>query len=74
MKPIRLLGHARENMRYRGATEEEVVEPFRLLRGIRQNGDGWSVEKTSPMGGIGTADCMPQNRFGLSLWRRLMRL
>lgn len=26
MKPIRLSGHARENMRYRGATEQEIVE------------------------------------------------
>ncbi len=26
MKSIRLSGHARENMRYRGATEQEVVE------------------------------------------------
>ena len=29
VKPIRLSGHARENMRYRGATEEEVVEAIR---------------------------------------------
>lgn len=26
MKPIHLSGHSRENMRYRGATEEEVIE------------------------------------------------
>ncbi|MDZ7292761.1 MAG: hypothetical protein ONB44_21700 [candidate division KSB1 bacterium] len=26
MKPIRLSGHAQENMRYRGATEPEVIE------------------------------------------------
>jgi hypothetical protein len=26
MKPIRLSGHARDNLRYRGATEEEVKE------------------------------------------------
>jgi len=26
MKSIRLSGHARENMHYRGATEQEVVE------------------------------------------------
>jgi len=29
MKPIRLSGHARENLRYRGATEEEIVEAIR---------------------------------------------
>lgn len=29
MKPIRLSGHARENMRYRGASEQEVVEAIR---------------------------------------------
>ena len=29
MKPIRLSGHARENMRYRGATEGEVLEAIR---------------------------------------------
>jgi hypothetical protein len=29
MKPIRLSGHARENMHYRGATEQEVVEAIR---------------------------------------------
>ena len=28
-KPIRLSGHARENARYRGATEEEVKEAIR---------------------------------------------
>jgi hypothetical protein len=26
MKPIRLSGHARDNMRFRGTTEQEVVE------------------------------------------------
>jgi hypothetical protein len=29
MKPIRLSGHARDTMRYRGASEEEVVETIR---------------------------------------------
>ena len=29
MKPIRLSGHARDNLRYRGATEEEVKEAIR---------------------------------------------
>jgi len=29
VKPIRLSRHARENMTYRGATEEEVVEAIR---------------------------------------------
>ncbi|MEW6232887.1 MAG: DUF4258 domain-containing protein [Chloroflexota bacterium] len=29
MKPIRLSGHARENMHYRGATEQEVVDAIR---------------------------------------------
>ncbi len=29
MKPIRLSRHARENMSFRGATEEEVVEAIR---------------------------------------------
>jgi hypothetical protein len=29
MKPIRLSGHARENMRYRGVSEQEVVEAIR---------------------------------------------
>jgi hypothetical protein len=29
MKPIRLSGHARDNLRYRGATEEEVKETIR---------------------------------------------
>lgn len=29
MKPIRFSGHARENMRFRGATEQEVVETIR---------------------------------------------
>lgn len=29
MKPVRLSGHARENMRYRGATEQEIVEAIR---------------------------------------------
>lgn len=29
MKPIRLSGHARENLPYRGATELEVVEAIR---------------------------------------------
>lgn len=29
MKPIRLSGHARENMKYRGATEQEVTEVIR---------------------------------------------
>lgn len=32
MKPIRLSGHARENMRYRGATQEEVAETIRTAR------------------------------------------
>lgn len=26
MKPIRLSGHARQNLHYRGATEQEVIE------------------------------------------------
>jgi len=26
MKPIRLSGHARENIKYRGATEDEVID------------------------------------------------
>jgi len=30
MKPIRLSGHARDNLRYRGATEEEVKEAIRI--------------------------------------------
>jgi len=30
MKPIRLSGHARDNLRYRGATEEEVKETIRI--------------------------------------------
>lgn len=29
MKPIRLSGHAREQLRYRGVTEEEVIEAIR---------------------------------------------
>jgi hypothetical protein len=29
MKPIRLSGHARDNLRYRGTTEEEVKETIR---------------------------------------------
>jgi len=29
MKQIRLSGHARDNMRYRGATEQEVIETIR---------------------------------------------
>jgi len=29
MKPIHLSGHARENARYRGATEEEIKEAIR---------------------------------------------
>ncbi|MCS7178937.1 MAG: DUF4258 domain-containing protein [Anaerolineae bacterium] len=29
MKPIRLSGHAQEQLRYRGVTEEEVVEAIR---------------------------------------------
>ena len=29
MKPLRLSGHARDNLRYRGATEEEVKEAIR---------------------------------------------
>jgi hypothetical protein len=29
MKPIRASGHARDNMRYRGASEQEVVEAIR---------------------------------------------
>ena len=29
MKPIRVSGHARENMLYRGATEEEVEDAIR---------------------------------------------
>lgn len=29
MKPIRLSKHARENMRYRGATQQEVIETIR---------------------------------------------
>jgi hypothetical protein len=29
MKPIRLSEHARENMHYRGATEQEVIEAIR---------------------------------------------
>jgi len=31
MKPIRLSGHARENMRYRGATESEIVDVIRTV-------------------------------------------
>jgi hypothetical protein len=31
MKPIRLSGHAREQLRYRGVTEEEVVEAIRTM-------------------------------------------
>ena len=30
MKPLRLSGHARDNLRYRGATEEEVKEAIRI--------------------------------------------
>jgi hypothetical protein len=29
MKPIRLSGHARENIIYRGATEDEVIDTIR---------------------------------------------
>ena len=29
MKPIRLSGHARENIRFRGATEQEVIDTIR---------------------------------------------
>jgi hypothetical protein len=29
MKPIRFSGHARENMHYRGATEQEIMETIR---------------------------------------------
>ena len=32
MKPIRLSQHARENIRYRGATEEEVVETIQTAK------------------------------------------
>jgi hypothetical protein len=31
MKPIRLSGHARDNLRYRGVTEEEVKETIRTV-------------------------------------------
>jgi len=31
MKSIRLSGHARENMHYRGATEQEVVEVIQTV-------------------------------------------
>ena len=30
MKPIRLSGHARENMAFRGATENEIVESIQI--------------------------------------------
>lgn len=31
MKPIRFSGHAREQMHYRGATEQEVIEAIRTV-------------------------------------------
>ena len=32
MKPVRLSGHSRENMRYRGAMEQEVVDAIRTAQ------------------------------------------
>ena len=79
MKPIRLSGHARENTGYRGATEQEVLEAIRTApwtpaeRGrleCRKDfacGQDWSRFASK------TVSFTPQNRFDLSLRRRLMR-
>jgi len=74
MKSIRLSGHARENMHYRGATEQEVVEVIQTVPWGPVELGRLECRKILPMDRSGTADSTPQNRFGLSSWRRLMKL
>jgi hypothetical protein len=76
MKPISLSAHARENLSYRGTTEQEIIDTIRLGQphGGLPNRDGWNVEKTFSINRIGTADFTTQNKYDLSLSKKQKRL
>jgi len=52
MKPIRLSEHAKNRLRQRGATEEEILERIRQLPHTDQWGGRFSARKTFVFGGI----------------------
>jgi hypothetical protein len=45
MKTIRLSEHAREQIFYRGTTEEEVIETIKTSQCRMPSLEGWSAEK-----------------------------
>jgi len=45
MKPVRLSGHARENLHFRGATEEEVVDAIRSSKWQSAEQGRWECRK-----------------------------
>ena len=50
MKPIRLSRHARENMVFRGATEEEIVEAIRQAEWLPAARGRFDCRKEFPFG------------------------
>jgi hypothetical protein len=50
MKPVRLSGHARDNLRYRGATEGEVKETIRTAPWRPAELGRLECQKDSPYG------------------------
>ncbi len=56
---IRFSGHSYERMRRRGATEQEVVETIRQLRGCPLSAAGRNLGRTLFMDRSGTAESMP---------------
>jgi len=73
MKPIRLSGHARENARYRGATEEEVKDTIRTSPWKPAELGRLECRKDFPYGRSGTGKFMKRSRYSLSLWKKSTR-
>ncbi len=74
MRPIRLSGHARENMHFRGATEGEVIEAIRTVPWESAELGRLECRKDFIYGQEWNGKFYAINRFGLFLWKRMMRL
>ena len=58
MKPIRFSMHARENLSYRGSTDNEVIEAIRNSTWSSVQQGSLSAERTLPTGSNGTENSM----------------
>lgn len=72
-KRIRLSGHARQQIRYRGATEADVIQTIHRS-GNKQNLNALSAQGILYMSGNGMVNITTPNKFAPYLLRKKTRL